>query len=183
NVRQHFTGHERDIETGLDYSKARYYASTLGRFTSPDPLLSSGSPTHPQSWNRYTYCLNHPLVLIDPDGLIWGTYEKDGVTHLHWYDTQKELEAAGATAYTGSLIYQTASGWISLSPNSGQWTRSYTEYDAKRAYWRYTGLPSSWQDWVPVWGQVRRMAFNIATENYEGAVGNFFMASVDGGTM
>src|SRR5947209_9561889 len=121
SVRQKFTGYERDNETGLDYSIARYYSSAQGRFTSPDPLLSSGKPAHPQSWNRYTYCLNHPLVLVDPDGLIWGTYQRDGETHLHWYDNQRELEAAGATVYTGSFIYQAANGdWISLNPNAGQ---------------------------------------------------------------
>ncbi|MGH9930080.1 MAG: RHS repeat-associated core domain-containing protein, partial [Pyrinomonadaceae bacterium] len=58
-----------DNETGLDYFGARYYASMQGRFTSPDPLLSSGSVDSPQSWNRYAYVLNNPLMLTDPDGL------------------------------------------------------------------------------------------------------------------
>ena len=31
------TQKERDVETGLDYFKARYYGSQQGRFTSPDP--------------------------------------------------------------------------------------------------------------------------------------------------
>ena len=32
----HFTGKERDSESGNDYFGARYYASTMGRFMSPD---------------------------------------------------------------------------------------------------------------------------------------------------
>ena len=32
-----FTGKERDTESGNDYFGARYYASTMGRFMSPDP--------------------------------------------------------------------------------------------------------------------------------------------------
>jgi len=32
-------------------------------------LLSSGRVDNPQSWNRYGYVLNNPLILIDPDGL------------------------------------------------------------------------------------------------------------------
>ena len=32
----HFTGKERDTESGNDYFGARYYASTTGRFLSPD---------------------------------------------------------------------------------------------------------------------------------------------------
>ena len=34
----HFTGKERDTESGNDYFSARYYASSMGRFMSPDPL-------------------------------------------------------------------------------------------------------------------------------------------------
>jgi RHS repeat-associated protein len=64
-----FTGKERDAESGLDDFGARYYASTMGRFMSPDPLLSSGRPENPQTWNRYTYGLNNPLSIIDPTGL------------------------------------------------------------------------------------------------------------------
>ena len=63
-----FTGKERDAESGLDYFGARYFGSALGRFTSPDPLGSSGNPKNPQSWNRYAYVLNNPLALVDPNG-------------------------------------------------------------------------------------------------------------------
>ena len=35
NVRQKFTGKERDNETRLDYFRARYYSNAQGRFTSP----------------------------------------------------------------------------------------------------------------------------------------------------
>jgi RHS repeat-associated protein len=68
-IRQKFTRKERDNETGLDFFEARYYASMQGRFTSADPLLSSGAAESPQSWNRYSYVLNNPLRFIDPDGL------------------------------------------------------------------------------------------------------------------
>jgi RHS repeat-associated protein len=40
--RKKFTGYERDDESGLDFAQARYYTNLQGRFTSPDPLLSSG---------------------------------------------------------------------------------------------------------------------------------------------
>ncbi len=63
-----FTGHERDAETGLDYMKARYYASAYGRFASVDPLARSASASLPQTWNRYTYTLNNPLKFVDPTG-------------------------------------------------------------------------------------------------------------------
>ena len=53
-VNQKFTSKERDNETGLDYLGARYMSSAQGRFTSPDPLLNSGRPWDPQTWNRYS---------------------------------------------------------------------------------------------------------------------------------
>ena len=68
-ISQKFTSKERDIETGLDYFGARYYASAQGRFTTPDPLGESGRAGKPQSWNRYAYVLNNPLKHIDPTGL------------------------------------------------------------------------------------------------------------------
>jgi len=65
--RRAFTGHERDVESGLDYMMARYYGSTLARFMSPDPL--GGDVNDPQSLNRYSYARNNPLMLTDPTGL------------------------------------------------------------------------------------------------------------------
>ncbi len=68
-VKQQFTGKERDEESSLDYFGARYYSARLGRFLSVDPLLSSGRPSDPQSWNRYSYSFNNPLIFKDPTGL------------------------------------------------------------------------------------------------------------------
>lgn len=69
NARQKFTAAERDDETSLDYMQARYYSSRQGRFISVDPLLSSGNPANPKTWNRYVYALNNPLRYKDPTGL------------------------------------------------------------------------------------------------------------------
>jgi RHS repeat-associated protein len=68
-VRQQFTGYEHDDESDLDFAQARYYSSAQGRFTSTDPLLSSSDVESPQSWNRYAYVLNNPLLYTDPLGL------------------------------------------------------------------------------------------------------------------
>jgi RHS repeat-associated protein len=66
----HFTGKERDAESGLDNFGARYDASSLGRFMSPDPKQPSIKHLmNPQKWNKYAYVLNNPLSLVDPDGL------------------------------------------------------------------------------------------------------------------
>jgi RHS repeat-associated protein len=68
--RSHFTGKEHDQESGNDYFGARYYASSMGRFLSPDPSgLDFANPRNPQSLNLYSYVRNNPLGHIDPTGL------------------------------------------------------------------------------------------------------------------
>ena len=62
-----FTTYERDGESGNDYAMARTYLNRLGRFSSPD--LVAGSPSDPQSLNRYSYVRNDPCNLVDPLGL------------------------------------------------------------------------------------------------------------------
>jgi RHS repeat-associated protein len=66
----HFTGKERDVESGLDNFGLRYYGSALGRFLSPDPSEAAGFAymDDPQAWNGYAYARNSPSVVTDPDG-------------------------------------------------------------------------------------------------------------------
>jgi len=67
------TGKERDTESGNDYFGARYYASSMGRFMSPDwsaqvePVPYS-KLVDPQSLNLYAYVYNNPITGVDPDG-------------------------------------------------------------------------------------------------------------------
>jgi RHS repeat-associated protein len=68
-VRKRYTGYERDDESGLDYAQARYYNNAHGRFTSVDPLTASATIKNPQTFNRYSYCLNSPYKFTDPLGL------------------------------------------------------------------------------------------------------------------
>lgn len=74
--RSRFTGKERDSESGNDYFGARYYASSMGRFLSPDPAgVGYADPTNPQSLNLYSYVYNNPLINIDPSGLDACAYD------------------------------------------------------------------------------------------------------------
>ena len=72
SVRQRFTGYQKDDETGLDFAEARYYNDAHGRFTAVDPLLASGQSANPQTFNRYVYSMNRPLLLTDPTGMQSG---------------------------------------------------------------------------------------------------------------
>jgi RHS repeat-associated protein len=76
SISRRFTGQERDVESGLDYFKARYYSGPHGRFTSPDrserPQPIPNTHIHdPQSLNLYAYARNSPMVNVDADGRDW----------------------------------------------------------------------------------------------------------------
>ncbi len=66
-----FTGHEHLDEFGLINMNARMYDPVLGRFLSTDPYVQN--PDFSQNFNRYTYCLNNPLIYTDPSGEFFWT--------------------------------------------------------------------------------------------------------------
>jgi RHS repeat-associated protein len=77
----HFTGKERDVESGLDYFGARYYSSNMGRFMSPDWSAKAEPVPYarlvdPQSLNLYGYVSNNPMTGIDLDGHRLMTYSQ-----------------------------------------------------------------------------------------------------------
>jgi RHS repeat-associated protein len=75
-TRQRFTSKELDSESGLNYFINRYYSSPQCRFTSVDPANQSVNGLNPQTWNRYAYVLNNPLLFVDPFGLWIVSYRE-----------------------------------------------------------------------------------------------------------
>ncbi|WP_438032864.1 SpvB/TcaC N-terminal domain-containing protein [Sorangium sp. So ce204] len=70
-----FTGKELDQATGLYYFGARYYDPRSSVWLSPDPILdeymeggTSGGVFNPGNLGLYSYTLNNPVNLVDPDG-------------------------------------------------------------------------------------------------------------------
>ena len=60
-------GYRNEANTGgLQKVGVRWYDPATGRFLQKDPWL--GSPYAPLTLNRYGYCLNDPLQLVDTDG-------------------------------------------------------------------------------------------------------------------
>jgi len=105
-----FTGKERDSETGLDYFIARYYASAYGRFTSTDPKgIALRHLLNPQKLNKYSYVLNNPLNLFDPNGM-----EEVTIT-FRTFIPQKSVTIAG-------LIFAGDNRGFSTSPNASSRT-------------------------------------------------------------
>ncbi|HWW16044.1 MAG TPA: RHS repeat-associated core domain-containing protein [Candidatus Dormibacteraeota bacterium] len=124
-----FTGKERDAESGLDMFGARYYASTMGRFTTPD---WSSVPTavpyayfnNPQSLNLYGYSKNDPTTLTDPNGHCTNNGEQKSAWWCFWNlsDQDKKRYADQArknlSSMRGLLINgQPASLWTKTATN------------------------------------------------------------------
>jgi RHS repeat-associated protein len=61
--------HERDGETGLTYMLARYQSPWHARLLEADPARASISVQRPQTWSRFGYAGNNPLLRLDPNGL------------------------------------------------------------------------------------------------------------------
>lgn len=114
-----YTGKERDAESGNDYFGARYYASTMGRFMSPDYDEDGDDPEpvpyaaleNPQTLNLYTYGRNNPLGGVDVDG-----HDGDGPGLLGAVETG--LEAADAFVQ-GVWAEGLASGWLPAAGAGG----------------------------------------------------------------
>ncbi len=112
-----YTGHEHLTWFGLINMNARLYDPVVGRFLSPDPFVQASDFT--QSYNRYSYCLNNPLVYVDESGeLVFTTAILIGMgvgALLGAYQGYKIAERKGAEGWEmtrhilfGSLVGGTA---------------------------------------------------------------------------
>jgi len=66
-----YRGYAYDTESGLYYLQNRYYSADIDRFISPDPAEFSMLPAASGgvlTANLYSYCLNNPVDLKDPNG-------------------------------------------------------------------------------------------------------------------
>ena len=57
-------GQYYDSEIKLNYNKYRYYNPILGRYSRSDPVNKINE------MDKYTYAINNPVNIVDPDGLI-----------------------------------------------------------------------------------------------------------------
>lgn len=75
-----YTGYQMEEVGGMYFAQARRYDANNGRFISEDKI--SGSIVRPISLNRYGYCWNNPLVLLDLSGLDPVTAEEGNEAHV-----------------------------------------------------------------------------------------------------
>lgn len=94
-----YTGHEHLPEFGLINMNGRMYDPIVGRFLSPDLYVQA--PDFSQSFNRYSYAINNPLLYIDPSGEFW-QYIVSGLVGgvINWATHGADFNAKGL-AYFG----------------------------------------------------------------------------------
>lgn len=156
--RSRFTGKERDTESGNDYFKYRYYASSTGRWLSPDPSgLAYANLADPQSLNLYSYVGNHPLTFVDLEGLCWKGFQwacdlgndiknaavsvKNGFEYGQWTPNTKQAEIRSLDrqeAQDRNAEYQQETG-NSRPPNSSGGGQMWWDNYLKRRPNPYVG--------------------------------------------
>ncbi|MDE7444023.1 MAG: hypothetical protein K2M65_07685, partial [Muribaculaceae bacterium] len=122
-----YTGHEHLSQFGLINMNARLYDPMLGRFLSPDPYVQM--PDFTQSFNRYAYCMNNPMIYKDENGEFFFTiftvlYDigrnmfKHGFKFSH-YDMNRTVNAwkIDLGMFQGN-IFQIENKWTWGLPNS-----------------------------------------------------------------
>jgi RHS repeat-associated protein len=160
-----YTGHEHLDEFGLINCNARLYDPVLGRFLSPDPYVQD--PLFSQSYNRYSYALNNPLLYTDPtgeffftailgplgmliDAACWGaviggaTYTASvalsdgGFSNWNWGDFGKSAGIGALSGFVTAGIGQMF-GPVGSMGLSGEFGRAFTHAWANGMIAAYTG--------------------------------------------
>ncbi|MGI6359594.1 MAG: RHS repeat-associated core domain-containing protein [Acholeplasmatales bacterium] len=62
-----YRSYRYDNETGYYYLNQRYYDPSIGRFISRDDI-GYIDPSDSRGLNLYAYCMNNPIMYVDPDG-------------------------------------------------------------------------------------------------------------------
>jgi RHS repeat-associated protein len=122
-----FTGHEHLYAFGLINMNGRLYDPLVSRMLSPDNFIQA--PDFSQSFNRYSYCINNPLIYVDPSGEWFviddliaagvGGLVNIGVNIFNgnlsgmgfWETVGKGAAAFGAGAASGTLALYGPAGW------------------------------------------------------------------------
>ena len=109
NIR--YAGEYYDSETEQYYLRARYYTPGNGRFLTEDSY--GGDTYNPQTLNRYTYCTNDPVNLVDPSGHDGAPPDDSMWTKEQWdsyYDWAAEISGGSGSSNNSDKPVRTETG-------------------------------------------------------------------------
>ncbi|MDE6000983.1 MAG: RHS repeat-associated core domain-containing protein, partial [Clostridia bacterium] len=119
-----YRGYFYDTETGLYYLQTRYYDPEIGRFISQDSI-DYADPETINGLNLYAYCLNNPIMAVDPTGtkLKWWHKLLIGVAFIVVGAIVTALTAGTGTgffaAFGSALLSSTIQVGISTAVSAG----------------------------------------------------------------
>ncbi|MHC5595393.1 MAG: putative Ig domain-containing protein [Nostoc sp.] len=120
-----------DEGNGLDFMRARFYDSNLGRFTAVDPIGLNGRDS-----NFYRYVINNPVNFVDS----WGLWTKSVGTSA---TGGLSIRGRGIGITVGFSLVWDGSSWIpnfqgtigggNFNGEGASWDANYTETNAPNA--------------------------------------------------
>ncbi|HPL18763.1 MAG TPA: peptidoglycan DD-metalloendopeptidase family protein [Spirochaetota bacterium] len=105
-----YNSQELDKESGYYFYNARHYDPEIARFVTPDTVVPRENDT--QSWNRFAYCRNNPIIYRDPTGHA----EREGIFGLADKIGEKISNVGEGIKSTGEKLTQPLR-------NAGEWLK------------------------------------------------------------
>ena len=109
-----YRGYYYDVETKLYYLINRYYDPEVGRFISPDHIgYMAEQMEQLNGCNLYAYCLNNPVMGVDPEGtFFWMFVIAGAVIGAAIGGATAGVKAAESGASIGEIIVSTILGAV-----------------------------------------------------------------------
>lgn len=136
-----YTGHEHMAGFGLINMNGRLFDPYLQRFLSPDNVVQS--PDNAQNYNRYSYCLNNPLMYTDPSGWQFAPLDPPMIDYN--------------------------SGWLKYAPYGANSCVGYRSFDENNGYYYSSGGYYNWKGESVSWDEVNNNFVRPNAMNYSGA--------------
>lgn len=135
-----FTGHEHYDRFRIINTGARLYDPVTARFFSPDPYVQD--PFSTQSFNRYSYCWNNPVMYTDPTGEFIFIYSWIvGFIHGFFSTSKDRLKTAWNTGWRlMQNDFQLYKGMIASDPNKSTGERLWEIISRNTYQWIQTSL-------------------------------------------
>ncbi|MBC2581762.1 S8 family serine peptidase [Clostridium sp. DJ247] len=133
-----YAGYQYDDEIGLYYCNARMYDPKIARFLNEDTY--GGDPNDPLSLNRYTYCVNNPLIYYDPTG-HWPD----------WLDNAFRYAESQAEKALNDTYNSMVSSWAETKETVSSAWNSTTDTISSAFNYTTDMLSSAWNTTTDIW--------------------------------
>ncbi len=111
-----YKGYYLDLETGYYYCQARYYNPKLYSWLQPDSIIYL-NPKIVTGLNLYCYCMNNPIMYIDPNGHSWKSFWQKAWDYINT-----------GLGFLNPISKITAVGAVVVAICSGRWDDIKSDY-------------------------------------------------------